>query len=213
MTGLQGDVGRLPDGSPVDVDLSFQDVLEDLDAAGMIYASATNDPWVSYVDFTHTRSSSTEALGGILLDEANVESETTTLALAVGRAFARTDRMTATAYVGARAWWIDNTFELRGVGGGSSRQSSSESWVDPLVGVTGQFEPTERWTLSGALEVGGFGIGADSEFSALAAATYEVTEWFGISFGWRHLQVDYDSGDTLYDVRQSGPLLGATFVF
>ena len=213
MTGLSGDVGRLPDGTPIDVDLSFGDVLEDLDLAGMLYGSARNDLWAVYLDFTYVSTSSTEALGGVLFDEAAVESDTTTFGLALGRTFARTERMSATAYVGARAWWIENSFELRGVGGGVSRQTSSESWVDPLIGVTGVFQPNDRWSLTGALDVSGFGVGADSGFSVLAAATYQVSDWFGVSFGWRHLEVDYDSGDTLFDIRQSGPVLGATFAF
>ena len=213
MSGLSGDVGTLPNGSPIEVDLSFRDVLEDLDIAGMVYGSARNDRWAVFLDATHVSSSATEALGGIVLDSVRVESDTTTFALAVGRTFVQADQMSATAYVGARAWWLDSATELRGVGGAVSRQTSSASWVDPLIGVTGQLQPNDRWSLTGALEVGGFGVGADFEWSALAAATYSVSDWFGVSFGWRHLEVDYSSGDTLFDIRQSGPLLGATFVF
>lgn len=213
MSGLQGDVGRLPNGAPIEVDLSFQDVLEDLDIAGMLYGSARSGDWALFLDATYVSSSSTEALGGVLFDSARVESDTTTLALAVGRSFARSESMSATAYVGARAWWLDTTTELRAVGGGVSRESSSESWVDPLIGITGQYIPNENWALTGALEIGGFGVGADFGWSALAAATYKVSDQFGVSFGWRHLEVDYDTGGTLYDVRQTGPLLGATFVF
>lgn len=213
MSGLQGDVGRLANGAPIEVDLSFQDVLEDLDIAGMLYGSARSGDWALFLDATYVSSSSTEALGGILFDSAKVESDTTTLALAVGRVFARSEGMSATAYVGARAWWLDNTIEVRAAGGGVSRESSSESWVDPLIGVTGQYMPNETWTLTGALEIGGFGVGADFGWSALAAATYKVSDQFGVSVGWRHLEVDYDTGGTLYDVRQTGPLLGATFVF
>jgi hypothetical protein len=34
----------------------------------------------------------------------------------------------------------------------------------------------DRWTLFGQAEVGGFGIGADSEWSVLAGATYDFSE-------------------------------------
>ena len=43
--------------------------------------------------------------------------------------------------------------------------------------------------------------------------TYQVTDGFGISAGWRHLEVDYDGDDALFDVSQSGPVIGATFRF
>jgi hypothetical protein len=34
-----------------------------------------------------------------------------------------------------------------------------------------------------------------------------------VTGGWRILSVDYDSGGIVYDVDQSGPLIGATFRF
>ncbi len=213
MTGLKGDVGRLPSGTPIGVDLSFRDVLGDVDIAGMLYGSARRGDWAFFLDATFANLSSTETLGGVLFDSAAVESQSTTFAFAVGRTIARSERGSTTAYVGARAWWLDNTIELRGTGSGTSRQTVSESWVDPLIGVTGQFQANDRWSMTGALEVGGFGVGADSEWSALLVATYSVSDRFALSFGWRHLEVDYDSADTLFDARQSGPLLGATIVF
>lgn len=179
----------------------------------MLYGSIRNRDWAFYLDATFVTTSSTELLGGVLFNQALVESETATLGLAVGRTFLRTDRMSATAYIGARAWWLDNTFELRGVGGGIARDTSSDSWIDPLFGVTGDFQTSERWSLLGSLDLSGFGIGAESGFSALVAATYRVNDRFGVSVGWRHQEVDYDEGDTLFDVQQSGPLIGATFVF
>ncbi|MEM1150777.1 MAG: hypothetical protein AAGI03_09490 [Pseudomonadota bacterium] len=213
MTGLSGGVGRLPDGSPVQVDLSFRDVVEDLDLAGMVYGSVSDGLWTVYLDLTYVSSSSTEPLAGILFNETRVDSDTATFGLAIGRTIVRTDRASVTAYAGARAWWIENAFELRGIAGRPLRESSSEFWVDPLVGIAGQYEPNDKWLLTGALDVSGFGVAADSGFSALVGATYRVSDWVGVSVGWRHLEVDYSSDSTLFDIRQSGPLLGATIVF
>ena len=213
MTGLKGDVGTLPSGEPASIDLSFRDILDNLETSGMLFASARNGPWTILLDLNHTQLSTTEPLGGLVFSDAQIESTTTAFALAAGRTLAETDQMSATAYVGARAWWIENTTELRTVAGGSRRQTDSDSWVDPLIGVTGQFTPNDRWVLTSALEYGGFGVGADHEWSAWASATYRFSERFGVSFGWRYLEVDYRSGDTVFDVRQSGPLLGATFLF
>lgn len=213
MSGLSGDVGTIPGLPAGSVDLSFGDILEDLDFAGMLMGSARHGPWVIYLDTTYVRTSSTESLGGILFDRVEVESETTTLALAAGRTIAETPQGSIDAYLGARAWWLENTFELRGVGGGKRGRTEEANWVDPLIGVAGRYRASDRWTLFGALEAGGFGVGADSEWSLLAGATYNFTEGFGVSFGWRHLEVDYDEDGVVFDVRQSGPVLGATFSF
>jgi hypothetical protein len=213
MAGLSGEIGTIPGAPPVEVDLSFGDILDDLDIAGMLFASARNGPWVVYLDTSYSLTSSTESLGGVVFDSVKVTSRTTTLALAVGRTIAETPRGSADAYVGARAWWLENTFDLRTVGGGSADRTEKANWVDPLIGVAGRYQASDRWSLFAAIEVGGFGVGADSEWSVLAGATYKVTDAFGITAGWRHLEVDYDGDDALFDVSQSGPVLGATFRF
>jgi hypothetical protein len=213
MSGLSGDLGTIPGLPASSVDLSFGDVLEDLDVAGMLMASARNGPWVILLDTTFVRTSSSEKLGGVVFDRVEIESETTNLALAVGRTIAQTPQSSVDAYLGARAWWLTNTFDLRGVGGGKSSRTERANWIDPLVGIAGRYSASDRWDLFGNAEVGGFGVGADLEWSVMAGATYSVTETFGVSVGWRYLAVDYDKDGIVYDVSQSGPVLGATFRF
>ena len=213
MAGLNGRVGTVPGLPPVDVDLSFSEILEDLDIAGMAMASARSGPWVIFLDANYVRSSSTEQLGGVAFDSVKLTSRTTTLAFAVGRTLSATPMGSVDAYVGARAWWLENTFDFRGAGGGQSDRTLKANWVDPLVGVAGRYSISDRWTLFGALEAGGFGVGADSEWSLLAGATYRFSDSFGVNVGWRHLEVDYDEDDALFDVSQSGPVIGATFNF
>jgi len=47
----------------------------------------------------------------------------------------------------------------------------------------------------------------------LAGARYEFSDLWGVSFGWRHLEVDYDKDGIVFDVTQTGPVIGATFRF
>jgi hypothetical protein len=213
LSGLSGDIGTIPGLPSGSVDLSFGDILDDLDFAGMLMASARNGPWVVYLDTTYVRTSSTETLGGVVFDNVMIDSDTTTLALAVGRTLSQTSQGYVDAYVGARAWWLDNQFTLTGVGGGVSSRTEKADWINPLLGVTGRYELSDQWSFFGALEAGGFGVGADSEWSVLAGATWQVSARFGVSFGWRHLEVDYREAGVVFDVAQSGPIIGATFRF
>lgn len=213
LSGLSGDVGVIPGLPAGSVDLSFGDILDDLEFGGMLMATARNGPWVIYLDTTYVRLATTENLGGMVFDSVRVKSETTTFALAVGRTVAETSKGSVDAYVGARAWSLENRFDLRAVGGGQSSRTEKADWIDPLIGVAGRYQASDRWTLFGALEVGGFGVGADSEWSILAGATYHFTDSFSASFGWRYLDVDYDDDGVLFDVSQSGPVFGATFRF
>jgi hypothetical protein len=213
LSGLSGDVGTIPGLPSGSVDLSFGDILDDLEFAGMLMASARNGPWVFYLDTTYARTTSTEALGGVVFDGVTIRSETTTFALAVGRTLTETSQGHIDAYLGARAWWLENRFDLSAVGGGSTSRTEKANWVNPLIGLAGRHQISDRWTLFGTLEVGGFGVGADSEWSVMAGATWQVNDLFGVSFGWRHMEVDYDEGGVVFDVAQSGPVFGATFRF
>lgn len=213
MTGLKGELGTFPGVPPVDVDLSFGDVLDNLDLGGMLIATASNGPWTIYLDMTIAQLSADEALGGVLFNRANIESETRMLALAVGRRVLETRNGSLDAYLGARAWWLKNSFALTGAGGGVTNRTEKADWVDPLIGLTGEQRLSDRWALFGAVEVGGFGVGADSEWSVLAGASYSFSDTVSASFGWRVLDVDYDKDGVLFDARQSGPVLGVSFKF
>jgi hypothetical protein len=92
----------------------------------------------------------------------------------------------------------------------------SESWVDPLIGLRGDLELTERLALFAEADVGGFGIGSDLAWNAQLFLTYR-TAVFGVAtdlaLGYRALRQDYDHNDFAYDVTTSGPIIGAAFHF
>jgi hypothetical protein len=205
-------VGSFPGAPASAVDLSFRDVLDNLDLAGMLMASARRGPWVFYLDTTYASLSSTASLSGAYRD-VRVDSETTTFSLALGRTIRETEQGALQAYVGARAWWLNNEIMLRETGGAVRNQEEDANWIDPLVGIAGNHRISDRWTLFGAAEVGGFGVGADSEWSVVFGGTFRVNETLDLNVGWRHLDVDYEEDGVLYDAGQSGPLVGATFRF
>lgn len=213
MSGLDGKVGAFPGTPPADVNLKFSDIVDDLDFASMVMASARKGPLVLFLDSTFVSTSTNAPLGGAIFNSAGIKSKTATLAFAAGGTISETSKGSVEAYAGARAWWLENEFTLRPVAGGAVARKEKASWIDPLIGITGRYRASDRWSLFGTLEVGGFGVGADIEWSVMAGATYNVSERFGLSFGWRHLAVDYSEAGILFDIQQSGPVLGATFQF
>jgi hypothetical protein len=213
MSGLGGEVGTIPGAPPVDVDLKFSDILDDLEFASMVMASARKGRLVFYMDSTYASTSSNAPLGGVLFNSVGIKSKTTNLAFAVGRTVSESSNGYIDLYAGARAWWLDNKFTIRPVAGAATTRKETASWIDPLIGITGRYRASDRWSLFGTLEVGGFGVGADTEWSVMAGATYNISERVGLSFGWRHLEVDYSETGVVFDVQQSGPILGATFQF
>ena len=209
MTGLEGSVGA----PPVDVDLSFSDVLEDLEASGMVLASARNGPWAVFADFTHSNLSSSLVPLDPSLREAIVDAKTTTFSLALGYQLYDRDQLSLDGYLGLRSWWLDNALTLVDINGQAARFPDDHNWVNPLVGLNVMWTPAEDWTLFSALEGGGALGGSDYEWSAFVGASYAFNHWVAASAGWRHLDVTYSDGDFVFDVVQSGPVLGVTFKF
>lgn len=216
MAGIDGDLAPASGLPAQSVSLSFGDILDDLEYGAFVFATARRDDWVLFFDASTVRTDSTETIGGPNVESVGIRSTTSNVMVAAGRTVARTDQYRIDAYAGARFWWLDNEFTVRAseaAGGGDTELSSDASWADPLVGVAGTWTLNEKWNLYGVAEVGGFGVGADSEWSVLGGATYALTDTIGIAGAWRVLSVDYSQDGIVYDVRQSGPILGLTFRF
>jgi hypothetical protein len=133
---------------------------------------------------------------------------------------------------GVRAWWqradaslaLTGTVNIGDLSLNADRTlsaSQSVSWADPLVGLRlrHQFAPGLNFVASG--DVGGFGVGSQFSWQALAAINYDFCVrnnviWSGM-LGYKALFVDYTKGGGLtryeYDTTMHGPILGITARF
>ena len=65
-------------------------------------------------------------------------------------------------------------------------------------------------------DVGGFGVGAHSDWQVLGTIDYTPNSWIDLHLGYRSLNFDYTASGGLdlgFNVHMKGPLLGATFKF
>jgi hypothetical protein len=100
--------------------------------------------------------------------------------------------------------------------GGLSKSASyreSFGWVDPLVGLRAFLPITQKLSVQGQADIGGFGAGSDFTWSALVTVNYAFRDSLSTSVGYKLLDVDYDYNGHLYDRRLSGPALGMTYQF
>jgi hypothetical protein len=97
-----------------------------------------------------------------------------------------------------------------------ARPSTSESWVDPLIGSRIGLDLTDRWGITSEANIGGFGVGSDFTRNAQAYVGYE-TSLFGrlttFLFGYRALYQDYHHRDFEWDVPMHGPVIGTAVRF
>ena len=100
-------------------------------------------------------------------------------------------------------------------------RSGSVDWVDPVVGgrIRYNLAPGQDFILRG--DVGGFGVGSQFSWNALAAYSFVFSKRDGVTYsgllGYRALSADYEQGSGrtkyVYDVVMHGPVTGLTVGF
>lgn len=231
-TGLKGRISPFRHGPTLDVDKSFSDVLHDLDFGGFINVWARYDRFVFSGDLMYVETTGTEATGplpafqipglGVIIPpgasvEGKVDTKQFTATLQGGYRVIDTSQFTLDALAGARFWHVSNDVTVRAtvplVGSWAATHGESFGWVDPLVGVRAFLPLTEKLSVQAQADIGGFGIGADFTWMALATVNYTATEKLSVSAGYKVLDVDYAHGGHVFDTRLSGPVLGMTLRF
>ncbi len=93
----------------------------------------------------------------------------------------------------------------------------NKTWVDPIVGLTLRTPPDRFLQLRLYSEIGGFGVGSDFTWQAFPTVGVKLAPGFALEFGYRWLDIDYESGDGAnqfaYDVLTQGPVIGMAFKF
>ncbi len=112
------------------------------------------------------------------------------------------------ALAGLRGWNIDASTTVL-----STTAIASLSWVDPIVGMRFSTPLGENVDLVGMANVGGFGVGSDFQWEALAQVTWNVSDLITISGGYRHLHLDFQDQGAVVDLTLGGPFVGLGFNF
>ena len=211
--GIEGTIGEfgLP---PVDVDASFGDILENFDIGFMGAGEARYGRFGFAMDLMYIKvSASADTPFGVLADHIDATSTTFTAFGAAEYRLIDTEQGSVDVLGGARVWALDT--ELDPVGGPADPLSFTDdaAWVDPIIGARARIELPSDFYLTGWGMIGGFGAGSELTWDVMGALGYSVSDSVSIIGGWRALSVDYEDGAFIYDVVQSGPILGATIKF
>jgi hypothetical protein len=214
LTSLNGDITI--GGLKSKLDLDFSDVLENLSLAGMLLVDVQKGRWIVSANFVGARLEA-DAANTIKVTNDLINLGTAIAYQVIDGEFRRSASGQSLSWslaplAGARLIYLRVELD---VDAGPS-VDESETWVDPLIGLRGDLELTERLALFAEADVGGFGVGSDLAWNAQLFLTYR-TAVFGVAtdlaLGYRALRQDYDHNDFAYDVTTSGPIIGAAFHF
>jgi len=211
--GLEGDVGVFG-FQPAHIDLSFSDILENLEVALMGMGEARNGRFMLGMDATYSAvSMDVKTPFGILANKIGIDSTALMVTGVGGYALIEGDVARLDVIAGGRLWSVNNEFDVKGGFFGGLSKSDGAVWVDPLVGAKLRLDLTPEIYATGWGMIGGFGVGSDMMWDLMGGAGYQFTDSFSAFAGYRAVSVDYSDDGFVYDVVQKGPILAGVFQF
>jgi len=194
--------------APVDLDLSLGDLLDGFKFIFMGAAEAQHDRFVILGDLSFVHLGVDEGIGIRDPDFLNAEldSRTAEITLLGGYRVVNDGPVTLDLLAGGRMNWFSTGLQLEGPNR-SIEGKVKQNWLDPLIGARTHASLGGKWGLSVYGDVGGILWGSDITYQGVATVDYQINQKMSVGVGYRHWKVDYDDGDFLYDVKQSGPLI------
>ena len=202
------------DAAGDEIDVSFSDVLKDLDGGIMGIIAANKGKWTLIADIIylsiHQETSSTADIIGIPTKiDVDVKLKGFVSTFGVAYRVIDDEDLNLDILAGARYFKLDLDFSSD-IGGSKVKYSDTEDVLDGIIGAQAIIDLSERWYLSCYADVGT----GDSEL------TWQV--WPGVGYrlenidvvaGYRYLAWKTDDGEAIDDLSFSGPMLGVKFRF
>jgi hypothetical protein len=194
-----------------DVDMSFGDILDDLEMGFMGAYRATRGQLSVTVDGIYMGLGAA-GRGPAGYAKADIDLDQSALEVDVG--YEVVERLVVLA--GLR--YNDLSVDIEATGPlGTRKASQGESWLDPVIGATYTIPFADRWSFTLRGDIGGFGVGSDFAWQGLGTLRWRASERTSVLAAYRYIQMDYDTGKNAsffeYDMSLSGPALGVAFTF
>jgi hypothetical protein len=217
---LEGDV--TVKGNKAEVDLSFSDILDDLNMAVLMEAETRKNRVGFFLNTVWMQLEDDTSLLDITADVAaigfGVYYRLGPWALDA-EAGASGPVLVTDIYAGGRYTFVGA--ELEGKVIGFLDVDEDEAWVDPIIGVRTLWALTPKWSLMVRGDIGGFGVNSDFVWQASGVVGYNF-RLFGddnakVFAGYRALDWDYSDGKGTrkfeWDMTAHGPTIGLQYHF
>lgn len=208
---LSGQIGI--GGNIVDVDMEFEDILESLDFGGFLTINGQKGRWGYYIDIAYLKLAFDEKPDKGPISTIESDLEQLSLEAVISYDTYKTDQTTIQLYAGMTYVYLDTNIDITDAFGGKVKDGITQDWVDPIVGIKIHHNLNDQWYINLVGEIGGFGVGSDLLWQAMAGVGYNINDCWSLIGGYRHLKIDYENGDFLYDTDMGGVMIGAVYTF
>ena len=197
----------------VDAELSLSDALKDIDFAFSGTFEARKDKWSLFTDGIYVKVSPTQLTPrGILADDVTVRTQMTIISGFAGYRVLEQQGMFVDLAGGFRWAKLDSDIDFAGGPLDGDVFSSSDSWVDPVIGVRVGTQLSDKMTATLFTDYGGFS-GDSSTWQVSATLGYELNENWSLVGGYRYMEFDREIDGRDFSMDQSGLLFGASYKF
>jgi hypothetical protein len=213
LAGINGDVAAF--GAPeASIDASISDVLKNLDMGLMSVMQARYDRFSISADIFWVKLSAEQDVSlEPLADKVELTNKSLMLTGVAGYSILHEDDAIIDVIAGARFWSVDNELDFSGGIVGNASFDDKETWVDPVVGITGHADISDNFYVTGWALAGGFDVSSDFMWDAMGSIGYRFNDTFSMTVGYRGMGVDYHNDGFVYDIVQHGPIFGGVFEF
>lgn len=194
-----------------EIDASFSDIVESLEFGAMAAWRAQKGDIAVTVDAMYV------GLGGDDQGPLGTQFDVEVDQIIVGADVSFRASKPFEFLVGARYMSMDMSLEVRPPVGATTQRGRKEDWIDPYVGASTTLPIGAAWSFTLRGDIGGFGVGSDLAWNAVARFNWAFSENASAVLGYRILDVDYENGSGndlfVYDMSESGPVAGFTWKF
>jgi hypothetical protein len=197
-----------------EIDISFDDLLDNLDMAFMGTFEARTPKWSTVLDVIYLNE---DFKGGGTIGstpipaEANVDLESWVVSVQGARTVLDVKRATLGVLIGARYLDMESKLTLQlGTSGPTPAASASGNVLDGVVGIRGTVNIAEKWYLPYHVDAGAGE--SDLTWHGLGGIGYRF-KWVNILLAYRHMRWEFGSDKRFKDISLSGPTLGVVGKF
>jgi hypothetical protein len=197
-----------------DIDVSFNDIIDNLQMAFMGTLNARKGKWslladIMYLDVGADKSTTANIIGYPVTVDVEIGLKSWILTGAGAYSIMQTDSTRLDLLGGARYLWMDADLDFQ-IGPIKESYSDSGDGLDAIVGLRGKTDLSDKWYLNYHADIGAGN--SKLTWQLLAGFNYRFKHVDG-AFGYRYLKWDFDDDDTFDDLDISGPYAGIRFSF
>jgi hypothetical protein len=202
--GVHGSVGA--HDTDISVHASAGDLLSHFRFGLMGTAELDYKRFVIPLDFVWVRLGDDKAIPDIN-DVANLKAQEFILTPKVGYRVIDNKMIKVDGLAGFRYWHYGQSVSFTS---GTASFSTSQNWVDPLVGARFLVNLSPKVVVTVAGDVGGWGAGSQLDYQIVGLLGYRLKPAVILQAGYRYLYIDYRDNARYIQLTNSGVVFGAT---